>query len=94
MSSQKLKDFLNGLYRNEWTYKHWLERQSEEKIEAVIEPMGSQDWLQFSSKFVESINGSKVNVNTGLSDKEFLRQMKDGYVPNKEFDDDDDFLIY
>ena len=94
MSSQKLKDFLNGLYRNEWTYKHWLKRQGEGKIEAVIEPMGSQDWLQFSSKFVESINGSKVNVNTGLSDKEFLRQMKDGYVPNKEFDDDDDFLIY
>jgi hypothetical protein len=89
MSSQKLRDFLNNITRSDWTYKSYLEKQQEiEDIKPEIEHMSTQDWINFSSKFVESIDGSKVDTKTGLSRKEFLEYIKTGHLPNKEFFDD------
>ena len=89
-SSSKLRDFLNNIGRSDWTYKSYLEKQQEiEDIKPEIEYMSTQDWINFSSKFVESIDGSKVDTKTGLSRKEFLEYIKSSYLPNSEFDEDD-----
>jgi hypothetical protein len=84
--SSKLRDFLRRLGTKGWSYGEWLEDQ----IPNPPDPhyMSTEDWIDFSSKFVESVNGSKVNSETGLSRKEFLEYMKSGYLPNKEFFDD------
>jgi hypothetical protein len=90
MSSQKLRDFLNNITRSDWTYKSYLEKQQDvEEIDVEIRKMCTQDWINFSSKFVESIDGSKVDTKTGLSRKEFLEYIKSSYLPNSEFDEDD-----
>ena len=93
----KLRDFINGIIRPDWTYKRWLEQQESNDTEfdsEYIVPMSSADWIRFSKEFVSSINNSKVDPKTGMSHKEFLDYLATSYYPNKEFEDDDDLLIY
>ena len=85
MISNKLRRFL---YRG-WAYADWLEEQNPEEPEPHY--MTTQDWLNFASKFIDEVNGSKVNPESGLSRKEFLEYMKDGSLPNKQFEEDEDW---
>ena len=96
MSSQKLRDFLKIIVQEDWSWKGYSEKYlGDVKINFIVEPMGSKDWLRFAQTgIIESINGSKVNLKSGMSNEEMLEYLKSSYVPNSEFDDDDDWLIY
>jgi hypothetical protein len=96
MSSQKLRDFLKNIGREDWSWKGYSEKYlGNGKINAIVEPMGSKDWLRFArTGMIESINDSKVNPKSGMSNEEMLEYLKSSYIPNSEFDDDDDWLIY
>lgn len=83
---ERLRNWLRKLKTKGWSYADWLEDQEPELPDPYY--MTTEDWIDFSSKFVASINGSKVNPETGLSREEFLEYLKNGYLPNKEFFDD------
>ena len=46
-----------------------------EKIQS--NPLSREDWYKFSKNHIEEFDGSKVNSETGMSDREFLDYMKD-----------------
>jgi hypothetical protein len=85
----KLRQFLKNLGKDDWSYSGWLE--SQESLEPSLpeyEPaMSGSDWLRFSKLFVEG-----TNPDSGMTNQEMLVYITTSYYPNKEFDEERDWL--
>jgi len=62
--------------KNNANYILDLIRERQGIASSGLPKMGETDWKRFASKFVDSIDNSPVNENTGETNKEFLESLK------------------